>query len=74
MRIYKLRIIGGDISRTRLACSLPAQRDPARRWIASIKSAALDDSQGGCRIRDRASVGTHRILDMRDRYHPGTAG
>ncbi len=72
--IDELCVVSGDVRRTGPARSLPAQRDAARRRIASVETAALDDAQRRCCIGNCPSVGADRILRVRNGHHAGAAG
>src|SRR5713226_9801558 len=74
VRVHELAVVRGDVLGTGLARSLPAQRDAARRRIASVEAAALDDAQRRCRIGHRPSMGTDRVLRVRDGHDAGAAG
>ena len=73
VRIQELGIIGRNICGTSLARVLPSQRHAIGGGIAPVERAALNHSERRCTVGQRAAVGAHRILRMRNRHDTGTA-
>ena len=73
VRIHELRVVGGNASlgvvararrRTRLARSLPAERNTTGCRIASIEGATLNGAERSGRVSDGSGMGADRILGV----------
>ena len=71
LRVHELSVVSGNVGGTGPACSLPTERDAAGGGIASVKGAALNDTESRGAVGYRSSVRTDRILGMRDGHNAG---
>src|ERR1700757_4618924 len=53
--------------------ALPTERHPSRGGVAAVKGPTLNHPEPDGRIGDRASMGTDRVLRVRDGHDAGAA-
>src|SRR6202034_4864134 len=73
VRVEELSVVGGDVGRT-CEAPLPAERYTAGRRVATVISAALNDTERHRCVGDRAAMGTYGVPRVRDRHDAGSAG